>query len=261
VRTPGGVVLIDAGIGPRTAAMRMNGTGATLRDVAAVCLTHLDRDHFSPNWANTIISRGIRVFCHATRVHHLLDFCGELEAHVTGFEEAFEPVAGVRVHPLGLAHDQTGSHGFVLEGFGCRVGYATDLGRVPRKLVEHFVDLDLLAIESNYDPQMQQDSPRPVFLKERIMGGRGHLSNEQAFAAVRQILDRCESRGSRLPSHIVLLHRSRQCNCPKIVRGLFEKDARIAPRLTLSEQFVRTEWLRMGPSRALVGEQLVMSWG
>jgi len=29
VRTPAGIVLIDAGIGPRTTAARMNGTGAT----------------------------------------------------------------------------------------------------------------------------------------------------------------------------------------------------------------------------------------
>lgn len=261
MRTPAGVVLIDAGIGPRTAATRMNGTGATISDITAICLTHLDRDHFSPTWVNTIISRGIRVFCHIMRVEDLLDYCAELEPHLTGFDEPFEPLPGMQVTPLGLAHDQTGSHGFVIEGFGCRVGYATDLGRVPRELVERFVELDVLAIESNYDPRMQQESARPAFLKQRIMGGRGHLSNEQAFAAVREIIDGCQARGSRLPAHIVLLHRSRQCNCPKLVRKLFEKDARIGSRLTLSEQFVRTEWLRVRPSRPHVGEQLMMTFG
>ena len=51
VRTPAWLVLIDAGIGPRTTAMRMNGTVAHLRDVRAIRLTHLDRDHFSIGWA------------------------------------------------------------------------------------------------------------------------------------------------------------------------------------------------------------------
>ena len=47
VRAAAGVVLIDAGIGPRTVAKRMIGSGVSLRDVRAICLTHLDSDHFS----------------------------------------------------------------------------------------------------------------------------------------------------------------------------------------------------------------------
>ena len=125
-----------------------------------------------------------------------------------------------------------------------------------------FCGLDVLCIESNYDPRMQADSPRPGFLKRRITGGRGHLSNEEAFAAVRAILDRRQSRGRRPPAHIVLLHRSRQCNCPDLVRRLFTRDARIAPRLTLAEQYERSEWLRLAPSLPpLVGEQMTLAWG
>lgn len=261
VRTPGGLVLIDAGIGPRTAAVRMNGTGAHVRDVAAICLTHLDRDHFSRRWANFIASRGVQVFCHSRRVEDVVEILGQdLSEHVLGFDECFVPVDGVRFQPVALAHDLAGSHGFLIEGFGCRVGYATDLGRVPAKLVERFVGLDVLAIESNYDPLMQEQSGRPWFLKRRIMGRSGHLSNEQALAAVRQILDRCERSGARLPAHIVLLHRSRQCNCPNLVRKLFSRDPRIARRLTLAEQFERSIWLRARPSPALVGEQLMLAW-
>ena len=65
----------------------------------------------------------------------------------------------------------------------------------------------------------------------------------------------------RLPRHIVLLHRSRECNCPKLLRKLFERDNRIASRLTLAEQFARSEWLRMRPVKPLVGEQLALAWG
>lgn len=262
LRSPAGVVLIDAGIGPRTTARRMDGTGLHLGDVRAICLTHLDRDHFNINWVKTALDLGIRVFCHASRVDDLLDACDrQIEDQLTGFEEEFEPLDGLRVEPLALAHDALGSHGFVIEGFGCRIGYATDLGRVPRELIERFSELDVLALESNYDPRMQLDSTRPWFLKERIMGGRGHLSNEQAFAAVKQILDRHESRGGRIPSHVVLLHRSRECNCPRLLRKLFTRDARLAIRLILAEQFERTSWLRARSTGPLVGEQLMMGWG
>ena len=115
-----------------------------------------------------------------------------------------------------------------------------------------FSDLDSIALESNYDRQMQFDSARPWFLKRRIMGGHGHLSNLQALAAIRKLLDRSR----RLPDHIVLLHRSQECNCPHLVRQIFSADPRIASRLTLAEQHERSPWLGRVNRPILAGEQL-----
>lgn len=263
VRTPAGVVLIDAGLGPRSTAKRLDGTGVSIREVRAICLTHLDRDHFNPSWLGTLLNRGIRVFCHRTRRGDALEALDHEAAEplVTGFDDAFEPLAGLTVQAIPLAHDRTGSHGFIFDGFGCTIGWATDLGRVPADLHEHFAGLDLLALESNYDPQMQLGSGRPWFLKSRIMGGSGHLSNQQAYDTICKILDRAQQKRRRLPSHIVLLHRSRDCNCPKLLRSLFGRDARIAPRLTLAEQYARTDWLRIRSCPPLVGEQLALAFG
>jgi phosphoribosyl 1,2-cyclic phosphodiesterase len=272
VRAPSGVMLIDAGIGPRTSSKRLENTGVSIADVSAIVLTHLDRDHFSFNWIGTIVRRGIRVFCHQSRVSDMLrsafgdatdlpDAEGFAAQIVAFGDEPFEPLQDLSFRPVHLAHDRVGSHGFVLDGFDRRIGYATDLGHVPGHLLDLFCDLDVLCIESNYDPQMQHASPRPWFLKQRIMGGRGHLSNQQAFDAVRQVLDRCERRGLALPEHVVLLHRSRQCNCPDLLRSLFERDARIAPRLTLAEQYERTDWIRPRGTNPIAGEQLRLAWG
>jgi phosphoribosyl 1,2-cyclic phosphodiesterase len=263
VRSPAGVLLIDAGIGPRICAKRMNGTGVALRDVRAICVTHLDSDHFRPSWLGTILNHDIKLFCHRSRVPDVLEMLDHEAAErlVIGFDETFAPLDGLHCRAVALAHDRTGSHAFVIDGHHCRIGWATDLGRVPRELHEHFADLDLLALESNYDPDMQLASPRPPFLKFRIMGGAGHLSNEQAYEAICRILDRAQRKRRRLPSHIVLLHRSRECNCPHLVRRLFTRDERIAPRLTLTDQFRRSEWLRIRPTPPLVGEQLALAFG
>jgi phosphoribosyl 1,2-cyclic phosphodiesterase len=266
LRAPSGVMLIDFGIGPRVTAKRLEGTGVGLADVAAVCLTHLDRDHFNLNWIPTIVRRKIRLFCHADKSRHVLasvpdEMREAVEALLCPFDgAAFEPIEGLGFRALPLAHDQTGSHGFVIDGFGYRMGYATDLGHVPAHLHEQFVNLDLVALESNYDPDMQMQSSRPWFLKRRITGGKGHLSNNQALAAVRQILDRAQTQRGRLPDHIVLLHRSRECNCPDLLRSLFSKDRRIAPRLTLAEPFQRTPWLRRKDLQPATGEQLMLSF-
>ena len=117
-----------------------------------------------------------------------------------------------------------------------------------------------MALESNYDPVMERESDRPWYLKNRIMGGHGHLSNEQALEAVQAILDLTEERhgAGRLPRHIVLLHRSRECNCPKLLRKLFASDERIAQVLTLTEQLVRTGWLSARAERVRVQRQMAM---
>jgi phosphoribosyl 1,2-cyclic phosphodiesterase len=257
LRSPAGILLIDAGIGPRTLAKRLDGTGVRPTDITALCLTHLDGDHFSARWASTLRRLGIPIYCHANKVDALASSSPDLGPLIQPFNvDAFSPIYGLTCDPIHFAHDQLGSHGFVVEGFGYRIGYATDLGHVPSHFFDRFRDLDCIALEANYDPQMQVDSARPSFLKRRIMGGHGHLSNRQALAALRKLLDRSR----RLPDHIVLLHRSQECNCADLVRQLFSTDRRIASRLTLAHQHERSPWLGRTNRRHYVGEQLMLDF-
>jgi phosphoribosyl 1,2-cyclic phosphodiesterase len=261
IRTDDEVFLVDCGIGPRTTAQRINGTGVSLAQVRSICLTHLDRDHFNPAWTATLIANQIRVFCPADRVHELMGFAADerLRALVIPFKnQPFEPATGVVATSLRMVHDRTGSHAFCFSSDRGSIGYATDLGRVPETLVDHFCGVDILAIESNYDPHMQRTSGRPLFLQKRIMGGGGHLSNAQALAAVKSVFDRCTRKSRNLPGHVVLLHRSRQCNCPKLVKEFFGADARIASRLVLTDQFERTAWISAKRSVPWVGEQMLL---
>lgn len=261
LRTRDRAMLIDCGIGPRTAARRMKAMEISIADVAAICLTHLDSDHFNPNWVRQIIKSQIPVHCHEDRAADLARIGGDEQFSrlIQPFNgKPFAPIDGISFNSIHLQHDEHGSHGFLIESPEGRIGYATDLGRVADDLIRQFCGVNVLAIESNYDPQMQLSSDRPWFLKQRIMGGRGHLSNEQALAGVREILDLCARKGLRLPRHIVLLHRSRQCNCPNLLRDLFSADQRIARRLLLAEQDHPTPWLRTTSENSHV--QLEIDW-
>lgn len=260
LRTPAGMMLIDMGIGPRTFGRRVAVAGGTAspQQISAVCLTHLDSDHFNSNWFKTLEKFQIPIYCHAGVAERVRYQAPSVDVRSFECGTSFEPIEGLCFDAISCAHDETGSHGFVIDGFSTRIGYATDLGHVPGELLESFCDLDVLCIESNYDRQMQLDSTRPWFLKQRVMGGKGHLSNEQAYAAVVQMLNRCEAAGRALPRHIVLLHRSRECNCPDLLRSHFSRDPRIAKRLTLAEQFEPTCWLSPG---AVAGDQLTLAFG
>ena len=118
----------------------------------------------------------------------------------------------MRVTPELLAHDDLGVAAFRCDlpcarHGGRSMGYATDLGRATPGLLSLLMGVDLLAIESNYCRDMQVASDRPEFLKNRIMDGSGHLSNDECLDAVHAISPR---------ERVVLLHLSRQCNAPEI---------------------------------------------
>jgi phosphoribosyl 1,2-cyclic phosphodiesterase len=242
--------LIDVGISPRRTAAALADLGAGIDDVEAIVLTHFDTDHFYPGWLKVIARRNggerpLRICVH--RRHRNVAWRSGLTARETElYEDELGLPCGATAEPVLLAHDDVGSVGFVIEHGGHRLGYATDLGAVPKTLLDRFVNLHALCIESNYDRTMQEESARPIFLKRRIMDGRGHLSNEQALEAAREI-----ERKSRL-GHIALLHLSRECNCPEKVRGLWKRSMPHAlPRLTITSQTAATPLL--GVTRAESG--------
>jgi phosphoribosyl 1,2-cyclic phosphodiesterase len=256
------IMLLDAGFGPVTTAKRLGQAGLSLKHLRAICLTHLDQDHFRPTWMRTLFGWKIRVFCHQWHVDALMRLEGAHRLAGAGLIETFDgrdfaPLDGITVSAVPLKHDTKGTFAFhITAPDGGRIGYATDLGHVPDALIERFTSgggVDLLAIESNYDPPMQLKSNRPLFLKRRIMGGSGHLSNEEAFTFV-QSVDRLSGKGN--PQHIVLLHRSQQCNHPDRVREMFERDPSIAARTHLTDQRRRSRWFDIAPQAAMNTTQL-----
>lgn len=210
-------VLIDAGLSPRKTMALMERAGHEHTTIDHVLLTHLDVDHWNSSWLaklpeSTLVHLHKRHTGRASR-------SGLLYLKTHPFDSGFELVPGVHVSPLLVAHDELGTAAFRIEfeGFGTSLGYATDTGRPTSKLCDHLAQVDVLAIESNYCPKLQMESARPAFLKDRIMGGRGHLSNQESAAAVASIKPRrC----------VVLLHLSRECNKPEIATHLHQHAGR-----------------------------------
>ena len=266
VRLGGRTILIDAGIGPRAIARRLAGTGIRTTDLSALLLTHLDSDHFKPTWLAVISDLGIEVHLHRRHLHafYRIDETAARRLQQLGLLIVFDdqpftlavpdgPPAVIRtVH---CRHDREGTVSYRIRAeTGC-LTFTTDVGCVTDELIDAMIDTDLLAIESNYDPPMQLASARPAYLKRRIMGGRGHLSNAEAAEAVR----RAVGRSARPPEHIVLLHLSRQCNHPAAARSAFSAHPELAGRLCITSQFEPSQWLRVNrATEPLIGEQLLM---
>ncbi len=203
------VTLIDAGLSPARTKKMLATMDLTLDRVDEVVFTHLDADHAHKGWIKALPDHA-RFWMHK-RHRSRAGRDGFLRRKTNIFEsDTFELARGVRVLPTLLAHDQLGVAAFRFEWCGERsasLGYATDLGRVTDELTDRLRGVDVLAIESNYCPVMQRASDRPDFLKDRIMNGAGHLSNEECRGAVAAIAPKRE---------VVLLHLSRQCNAPDL---------------------------------------------
>ncbi len=245
-------ILIDLGLSPRRTREMMSLFGLALKDVDAALLTHMDQDHLHPGWLApqgkaSPLREDAAMLVHEAHFHaargaslhrpNLRALAGANEARHL-FSDLPAPACGL---PAGLivsavlgAHDKEGAASFRLTmPTGASLGFATDIGRVTKELVDLCAGVDVLAIESNYCPQMQAASSRPEFLKRRIMGGAGHLSNQETIAAVRAIEPK---------RHVVLLHLSRQCNTPELVAGLHEGSPY---HCTISEPDRPCRWVRI----------------
>jgi phosphoribosyl 1,2-cyclic phosphodiesterase len=228
--------LIDCGLSPRRTKRLLGAFGLGLDDISEILLTHLDRDHFHTGWLKPLRERPIRIHVHRRHRQRAVG-AGIGGRGLMLFDDDFD-LDGTLVSPVLFAHDALGTVGYVIEHAGHRFGHATDVGRVPRDLLDHFVDLHALAMESNYDRAMQLASARPAMLKRRIMGGSGHLSNEESLGAVLAI------DGRSALSQVVLLHISEQCNHPRLLTRLYAEQApHLLDRLTISRQRSATAML------------------
>lgn len=262
-------LLIDAGFGPHTTRRRLAQAKVELEQVRAVCLTHLDQDHFRRSWPATLLKLGIRLFVHHWHLRDLSRIRGGAALFDAGLVEtfdgeAFEPMPCVTARGVRLQHDLQGTIGYRFDvddrcasRYYGSVGYATDLGHVPAALIEHLTGVDLLCLECNYDEHMTIHSPRPSFVNRRNMSDSGHLSNEQAFEAVQRIA--AGSPGGT-PRHVLLMHRSQQCNHPTKVRRVFERDPLLRRRVVLTEQRRRTRWFQVRPLKAVQRTQGLLAF-
>ena len=84
----------------------------------------------------------------------------------------------IDVHPFAISHDANEPSGYRFEQDGKKIAVATDLGKYDEYTVENLKDLNAVLLESNHDIHMLEVGPYPYYLKQRVLGDRGHLSNE-----------------------------------------------------------------------------------
>jgi len=205
-------LIVDAGISGRCADERITDFNRFLVDACGLLISHDHRDHVHaagvfhrkfdlPLYIAPSTLRTAKRRCR-------LGTLGDIRPFRPG--DSFE-VGEFTIETIETPHDSEDSVGFVIDNGRLRVAVLTDLGDPFGKLRMLLSTLDAVIIESNYDPDMLEKSDYPAFLKRRVAGPRGHISNQQAG----QLLRDCTSQ--RL-QWACLAHLSGTNNSPELAR-------------------------------------------
>lgn len=178
-------VLVDNGFNLKQLARRLERAGLALHDIDAVLVTHEHSDHVG-GVARYACKAGVPVYCSegTARAANLTDRGVKWRELVSGVRQ---DIGAVVVDPYEVPHDAAEPLQFVFGDGQRRLGLLTDAGEPTARIVAALCRVDALVLECNHDEAMLRTGPYAAFLKARIAGARGHLSNAQAANLLRQV--------------------------------------------------------------------------
>jgi phosphoribosyl 1,2-cyclic phosphodiesterase len=227
-------VLVDAGISCRETERRMKRLGLDIGQVKAVFISHEHTDHTR---GVEVLSRKHRIPVYITGTTHRNSRL-RLDPQLVKTFSAGTPVhvGDLRVDPFPKKHDASEPHSFTVSLNGITAGVFTDIGAACEHVTHHLGRCHAAFLEANYDEGMLDRGRYPLFLKRRIRGEEGHLSNIQALEL---FLNHRQS-GMQL---LILSHLSAENNHPLLVEELFRRHSNgvrveVASRYGEGEVFV-----------------------
>lgn len=184
-------LLVDAGISGKKTVEGLNNLGLTGSDLDGILITHEHTDHIS----------GLGVMCRkfgipvygtkgtlsAIRKMGTLGRIDDSLFNVISADEKFT-LKDITVNPMKISHDAAEPVAYRFQYGTKRMAVATDLGIYDDYTVECLKGMDVLLLEANHDINMLQVGPYPYYLKQRILGNRGHLSNELSGKLLSRLL-------------------------------------------------------------------------
>jgi len=205
-------LLIDVGISGKRIESGLNTLDLCGRDLDGILITHEHSDHIA---GLGVIARkyGVPIYASKGTIAAMKETPGlgniDDELFVEVEADKKKMIKDLTIHPMYISHDAKEPLAYRI-GYGNRkVAVCTDLGVYNDYTVECLKGMDAVLIEANHDVKMLQVGPYPYYLKQRILGNKGHLSNENSGRLLSRILH------ERLKT-IYLGHLSKENNLPEL---------------------------------------------
>ena len=234
---PSGVtrLLVDCGLKPRQLAHGLTQAGLAASQIDAVFVTHEHGDHIGcaesfirrqrkPLW----MSQGTHTAIGAPDLGDMLHFARDGVALELG---------DLQLMPFTVPHDAHEPLQLVCSDGVARLGILTDLGHATAHVLHHLRGCHALLLECNHDAALLSGSSYPEFLKQRIAGRQGHLSNQQAADVARAV----NHAALRL---VVAAHLSERNNRPALAQqALGDALGREHAAIGVADPLRGTDWL------------------
>ena len=166
-------ILFDCGIGIRKLRLGLRELGAS-GALDAIVISHEHSDHIR-SLKSLLRYERCPVYASAGTLREI----GHETGWVTLGATRPERIGDVEITPVPVAHDAREPFGFLIEAGDEKVALFTDLGAPDLVVNDAIRESTIVVLEANYCERMLRHSRYPSYLKQRIRGGHGHLSNDQ----------------------------------------------------------------------------------
>ncbi len=226
-------LLVDAGISGKRVETGLNELDLAASDIDGILVTHEHSDHIAglgvlcrkyhiPIYATKGTIQGIKQIHAKNPIEDSLFHTIEADKKLI--------IKDVTVSPMRVSHDAADPVAYRIGYEGKKVAICTDLGYYNDYTVECLKGLDAVLLEANHDINMLQVGPYPYYLKQRILGQKGHLSNENSGKLLNSILN------DNLKA-IVLGHLSKENNLPELAYEAVRMEITLSDNSYKAEDF------------------------
>ena len=209
-------ILVDAGLSCKETEKRMQRLGLKMEHLKAIFISHEHSDHIA---GIQTLSTKYQLPVYITQ-KTLANSNLVLDEQLVRYFRKDEIVAvgDMQVNCFSKSHDAADPHSFMISTQSVNISVITDIGYPCKQVLHYFRQSHVSFLESNYCDELLANGGYPYYLKKRISGDEGHLSNQQALDLFLQ------HRPNQL-SHLILSHLSKSNNKPELVEALFQPHA------------------------------------
>lgn len=177
-------ILLDLGMTVKYIKEKLSELSVCIEDIDYVFITHVHDDHIKA--LKTFIKKYNPTICVSPKMFSELEDLRYYDKIM--LYDDFVVLDDAIVEVIKTSHDTSDSRSFIIRSDGKSMVYMTDTGFINTKYFKKLENLNVYLFESNHDIEMLLHGPYPKWLKNRVMGPYGHLSNKDSSIYLAKII-------------------------------------------------------------------------